>query len=171
MPIIDLGPGVAGSGEREALPASIASGSRRVVTCTGRSVRLAVDDKLYSMAAGFGEDSSGVCLAPIPVAQDRAWRWHLDPHTRSMFFETRVADTWQAQDRFRSGRFVDDRYTWLTLFDGQVYGAHGAGVTRITKSGEGPTFITGEAVRELKEYDGRLYALTNDNAEIGRAHV
>ncbi|VAW41658.1 hypothetical protein MNBD_CHLOROFLEXI01-511 [hydrothermal vent metagenome] len=167
----DTGSRILGSGEREALPESIASGSRRMITCTDRSVRLAVDDKLYSMAAGFDEDSSGVCLAPIQIAQDRAWRWRLDPHTRSMFFETRVADIWQARDRFHSGRFVDDRYTWLTLFDGRVYGTHGAGITRITKGGKGPTFITGVAVRELKEYDGQLYALTNDKSVFQLTNV
>lgn len=160
----DTDDSILGSGERESLPKSIASSSPRVVTCTDRSVRLAVDDKLYSMAAGFGEDTSGVCFDSIPIAQERVWRWRLDPHKRAMLFETRIADVWEKRDRFRNGRFIDDRHAWLTLFDGQVYGAHGAGITRITESGKGTTFITGEGVKELKEYDGRLYALTNDKA-------
>ncbi|MDC1286781.1 hypothetical protein N8198_02730 [Gammaproteobacteria bacterium] len=143
---------------REPVDKNLAKGE--FTNCSDRSVRVVRKGKHYDVVAGFPTLDPDTCIRPETLFTHGPWRWRLNREVRIITFETIQEGNWSAVDRLDKDHFQDDRYVWLTEFNGQVFAATALGVRQIEPGGQSHLVYIPGGVSKIKQHAGRLFALS-----------
>ncbi|MFH2044803.1 MAG: hypothetical protein ABIK92_06630 [Pseudomonadota bacterium] len=126
--------------------------------CFSKGIYLNDGNYLYHIDKSFSRVSNNECPKMIKVADELGWQWYFH-QDGIIYFKANKDGKWTKAIRQKSGeQFLDDKFEWLTFFNGHLYAAQGLGITMFSKNGKEDIYYSGEKIVEIKEFNRFLYA-------------